>query len=97
MKNIRELPEFQRKLIFWTISILAGILAFSFWVVKSKKMLGSLENINPFKEIKAPSSPKFEQMEKKAQESLEELRAAEEMLKEEEAQEGQTLPENLEK
>ena len=53
-KKIQNLPEFQRKIVFWIILALVAIIAFSFWVARAKQKLKSFgekeffEKIEPF-------------------------------------------------
>lgn len=53
-KKIQNLPEFQRKIIFWTILALVTIIAFSFWIARAKQKFKSFGEKEFFEKIKPP-------------------------------------------
>jgi len=54
LAKIRNLPLYQRKIIFWIIISLIAILAFSFWLKTTKQKLKEFGKKEFLKEIKLP-------------------------------------------
>ena len=56
LKKIQGLPEMKRKIIFWTILILASSLVFWFWFRQAIRILENLEKERIFENIETPKT-----------------------------------------
>jgi len=81
MKKLQELPESQRKIVFWIILILVGISLFSLWLVRARQKLESLRGERLFKGVSPP--PFYEKeglQEEDLKENFEELKKLKEVI-----------------
>lgn len=79
LEKIRNLPESQRKIIFWLILITISLLLLFFWIKRAKLTLEKLKKAEIEKQITPPS---FEGIEFPKIEIEEELKKLEELMKE---------------
>lgn len=83
LEKLRRLPEFQRKLILWTIVIVLALVLFILWVRNVREKLRNFPREELREQVQFPALPNVETPEFEIPKlSEEELKQLEEQLKE---------------
>lgn len=84
LDKLRKLPESQRKIILWAVTIIVGLALFLWWANYAKKQIGVLQTEDLKEGLRLPEFPKVETPSFEfPQDSQEELRQLEEALQQE--------------
>ena len=95
LKIIQNLPLIKRKIIFWSVIIIFGLILFTFYIINIQQKIKAFPIEKSLEELKLPKLreeleklPKFE-LEKEIKEMKEDIGEIEKLIEEAKKQEGQ--------